>query len=101
MLQQVIHKISVSCLPQHIPEKVEVDVSNLAINDAVHVRDLPIANVEVLANPEDTVVVVVPPRIVVEAPVAVEGEEAAPAEPEVVGKGKKEDEEDDQGEKES
>ena len=101
MLQQVIHKISVSCLPRYIPEKVEVDVSSLGINDAVHIGDLPIPNVEVLANPEDTVVVVVPPRVVAEAPAAVEGEEPAPTEPEVVGKGKKEGEEDDQDEKES
>jgi large subunit ribosomal protein L25 len=101
MLQQVIHKISVSCLPRHIPEKLEVDISGLGINDAIHVGDLPIPNVEVLANPEDTVVVVVPPRVVAEAPVAAEGEEVAPAEPEVVGKGKKEGEEGEEEGKES
>ena len=101
MLQQVIHKISVSCLPRHIPDKIEVDISGLAINDAIHVGDLPIPNVEVLANPDDTVVVVVPPRVTAEAPVAAEGEEAAPAEPEVVGKGKKEGEEGEEEEKES
>lgn len=101
MLQHVIHKISVSCLPRHIPEKVEIDISTLAINDAVHIGDLTIPDVEVLANPEDTVVVVVPPRVTAEAPVAAEGEEPAPAEPEVVGKGKKEGEEGEEEEKES
>jgi len=101
MLQHVIHKISVSCLPRYIPEKVEVDISGLGINDAIHVGELKIPDVEVLANADDTVVVVVPPRVTAEAPVATEGEEAAPAEPEVVGKGKKEGEEGDEEGKES
>jgi len=101
MLQHVIHKISVSCLPRHIPEKVEIDISGLGINDAIHVGELKIPDVEVLANADDTVVVVVPPRVTAEAPVATEGEEAAPAEPEVVGRGKKEGEEGDEEGKES
>jgi large subunit ribosomal protein L25 len=90
-LQLVIHKLKVLCLPKYIPENVKIDVSNLGINDSIHVRDLPLENVTVLENAASTVVAVVPPTVVKEAePVAgavVEG--AASAEPEVITKGKK------------
>jgi large subunit ribosomal protein L25 len=88
MLQQTIHKLKVSCLPKDIPEKVEVDVSALAMNHSVHVRELNVPNVTILDNLDSTVVGVVPPTIHKEAEVAVPAEEAL-KEPEVVGKGKK------------
>jgi large subunit ribosomal protein L25 len=92
-LQHVIHKLKVMCLPKYIPENVKIDVSDLAINDSVHVRDLPLTNVTVLENASSTVVAVVPPTVVKEAEVAVAGAvvEGAPAaaEPEVIVKGKK------------
>lgn len=88
MLQHVIHKLRVSCLPKDIPERVEVNVSDLGINQAVHVSDVVLPNVTILESPESTVVAVLPPTVVKEETVA-----AAPAEeskePEVVGKGKK------------
>jgi large subunit ribosomal protein L25 len=90
-LQLVIHKLKVQCLPKFIPENVKIDVSNLAINESVHVRDIPLPNVTVLDNAASTVVAVVPPTVVKEAeagtPGAVEG--AASSEPEVITKGKK------------
>jgi large subunit ribosomal protein L25 len=87
-LQHIVHRISLSCLPRDIPEKIEVNIAQLGINDFVHVKDLQIPNVTVLENAESSVVGVLPPTLVKEAPVeAVEAE--APAEPEVVGKGKK------------
>lgn len=92
-LQHVIHKLKVQCLPKFIPENVKIDVTNLAINDSVHVRDLPLENVTVLENAASTVVAVVPPTVVKEAEgAAVAGapaEGAAAAEPEVITKGKK------------
>jgi large subunit ribosomal protein L25 len=88
VLQHIVHKVKVSCLPKDIPEKVEVDVSQLAINQFVHVRDLKIPNVTVLDNPDISVIGVMPPTVTKEAEVAAPTEVAA-AEPEVVGKGKK------------
>jgi large subunit ribosomal protein L25 len=92
-LQLVIHKLKVMCLPKYIPENIKIDVTELAINDSVHVRDLPLTNVTVLENASSTVVAVVPPTVVKEAEGAVvagavEGAPAA-AEPEVITKGKK------------
>ncbi len=88
MVQHVLHRLKISCLPKDIPEKIEIDITNLGINHSVHVRDLNIPNVTVLENADSAVVGVLPPTIVKEAEVAAVTEEAI-KEPEVVGKGKK------------
>ncbi len=100
ILQHMIHKLRVSCLPKDIPEKVEVDVSGLAMNHSIHVRELNVPHVIVLESPDSPVVGVVPPTLHKEAEVAAPAEEAL-KEPEVVGKGKKAEEgEEEEGEKE-
>jgi len=92
VLEQIIRNIEIRCEPREIPEALEVDVANLGVHDVLHVSDIPISEgIEILAAP-DTVIATV--GVVKEEPVAappvVEGE--APAEPEVIGKGKKEEE---------
>ncbi len=88
LLQHMMHKIKISCLPKNIPGKVEVNVSTLAIHQTIHVKDLNIPDVTILDAPEDPVVSVVPPTVIKEAePTAVAADAAK--EPEVVGKGKK------------
>jgi len=62
MLQHVIHKLRISCLPKDIPSKIEVDVAALQINQSVHVKELNLASVTVLESADSTVVAVVPPR---------------------------------------
>jgi large subunit ribosomal protein L25 len=89
MLQHIIHRISLTCLPKDIPEKIEVNIAELGINDFVHVKDLRIPNVLIQESLEATVVGVLPPTLVKETPAEAVEAEAAPAEPEVVGKGKK------------
>ena len=95
LLQQLLHKIEVECLPKHIPEHIKIDVSELAIGDSVHVSDLNFENLTVL-NPGDSIVVAVGHQKVQEEEVEVAeaiGEEEEGAEPEVIGKGKPEEEE--------
>ena len=98
MLQHIIHRLKVSCFPRDIPEKIEINVGELAINQFVHVKDLALPNVTILENAEASVVGVLPPTV--EKPKEAEAVEAAPAEPEVVGKGKKAEEGEEEGEKE-
>ncbi len=88
MLQHFIHKLKISCLPKDIPEKIEVNVGELDINDFVHVSSIDIPGITILETSSSAVVGVMPPTLVKEevAPVT---EEVAAAEPEVVGKGKK------------
>ncbi len=90
ILQHVMHRVEVSCLPRFIPDHVEVNVENLEMNRSIHVRDLTIPNVTILASADNTIVAVVPPVVVKEAEVAaVAPTGEVPAEPEVIAKGKK------------
>lgn len=98
-LEQVIREIEIRCQPRDIPDAINVDVSNLHVHDVVHVSDIPpIEGVEILETPENVIATV---GIVKEEPVAAPAvEEGAPAEPEVIGKGKKEEEEGEESKKE-
>ncbi|HQB11455.1 MAG TPA: 50S ribosomal protein L25/general stress protein Ctc [Candidatus Omnitrophota bacterium] len=85
-LDVVHYEIEVECLPTQIPEKIEIDVKDMKINDVVHVSQLVIAEgVQCLLDPEDVVVAIRPPR---EEEVAAPAEDG-PAQPEVIEKGKK------------
>jgi large subunit ribosomal protein L25 len=92
-------ELEVECLANDLPERFVVDVSGLAaIGDGVYVRDVtPPANVEILDNPEEMIVVATAAAVeeIEEVEVAPVGEEGV--EPEVIEKGKKEEE----GEEES
>jgi large subunit ribosomal protein L25 len=89
ILQHIIHKLRVSCLPKHIPDHIEVNVESLEINRSIHVSDLSVPNVKILENEQSAVVAVVPPTVLKETPAEAAAVEAAPAEPEVIAKGKK------------
>jgi large subunit ribosomal protein L25 len=91
VLEQVVREIDVRCQPRDIPDSIDIDVSNLDVHDTLHVSDIKVAEgIEILTDAE---IVIATVGIVKEeaAPApAAEGEE--PAEPELIGKGKKEEE---------
>jgi large subunit ribosomal protein L25 len=95
-----LYSISVECLPTDLPDRIEADISSLLqVGDGVHVRDLQVPDqVQVLADPDEMVVVATYAKVEVveEAPAVVEGAvvaEAEGAEPELsVERGKKEEE---------
>ncbi len=91
VLEQLVREVDVRCEPREIPEHIDVDVTNLGVHDVLHVSDIPLtAGVEILEAADTAIATVgMVKEEVVEAPPA-EGE--APAEPEVIGKGKKEEE---------
>jgi large subunit ribosomal protein L25 len=93
VIQHTLHSVEVECLPQDIPSHIDVNIEHLTIGDSVHINEIVLKNFVILDNPESTIVAVVPPAIeVVETPV-VEGEAAEEsAEPEVISKGKKDEE---------
>jgi large subunit ribosomal protein L25 len=85
--------VLISILPRLIPQHIDIDVSALKIGDSLHVRDLKSAlpaEAEILDDEDITIAAVVPPR----AEEPVEAAAAAPtsAEPEVITKGKKDEE---------
>ncbi len=83
-------ELEVECLPTDLPERIVVDISGLKeIGDGIYVRDLALSDkVEVLSDPDELIVVAT--AMAVEEEAAAEGEVA---EPEVIERGKKEEEE--------
>ena len=60
LLEHVMHAIEIECLPKDIPESFVVDITNIGLNESLHVRDLAIPEgVKVLVNEDRTVVTVV------------------------------------------
>ncbi|MGH9377732.1 MAG: 50S ribosomal protein L25 [Terriglobia bacterium] len=87
-----LREVEVECLPDDIPESITVDVTELTLGQNIRVSHLPVAaNVKVLSDPNRVVAHVVALKAEEEVAV-VEGVEAAAAEPEVIRKGKAEEE---------
>ncbi len=98
LLDFVHREVSVECLPADIPESIEVDVSNLMLNQSIRLREViesvkwkPVSDLDIM------LVHVVAPKAEAE-PVVAEAEVAAPAEPEVIKKGKTDKEEEGEAE---
>lgn len=92
VLDQVAREIEIEVLPEHIPDRLDVDVTNLTIGHSLHVRDITIPNAEILTAGELTIATVVPPRTE-EAPAPVVEGVAELAEPELIRKPREEGEE--------
>ena len=92
LLDVVTREVTVSALPTDVPEHITLQVEALDVGDVAHVADLQApANVTILNDPDDVVCSVLAPRLAEVA--GEEGEEAAAAEPEVVGEHEAESEE--------
>ena len=95
LLDFVTREIQVECLPTDIPEHIDLDVSELMLNQSVRVRDLPQSDKwKAVTEGETMLVHVVMPKAEESAAATTEAA-AAPAgsEPEVIKKGKEEKEE--------
>ena len=84
-------------MPADIPEMLEIDASEVHVGQHLSIRDIKVSDrVRILDDPDQTVLVVAMPKAEeAPAPAAAEGApaEAAPAEPEVIKKGKEAEEE--------
>lgn len=99
VLDQVTREVEIEVLPEHIPDRVELDVTALKIGDSLHVTHLQIANAQILTLADLTIATVVPPRAEeVVAPTAEATTEVA--EPELIRKEREEEGEEGEGEAE-
>jgi large subunit ribosomal protein L25 len=102
VLDFVTREIEVECLPTHIPTEVIVDVSPLEVGDHIEAKDLPLPEgVVLLTEPKRVILSIAHSRVAedVELAAATTGEaptliEEVPTEPEVIRRGKDEDEDD-------
>jgi large subunit ribosomal protein L25 len=89
LLEQSLRSLAIECLPGDLPDRIIVDVSQLNIGDAIHVREIQLPQgVTPKVQLDLTAFSVVAP-MVEEEPVAAEAEAAA-AEPEVITEKKEE-----------
>jgi large subunit ribosomal protein L25 len=94
IIDQIMHDLSIRVDPMAIPNKIEVDVTTLAIGKSIHVSDVKVPDgVEVLDDEDATICTCAAPKEE-KAPEPVEGAvvEEVVAEPEVLSKGKKDEE---------
>ena len=68
VLEQVMNELPVKCIPSKIPELIEVDVSELDINDSLHVYDLELEEgIDITVDEGRTICSVAIPKVVEEA----------------------------------
>jgi large subunit ribosomal protein L25 len=98
ILDQVLRELEIEVDPSHIPNHLDLDVTDLIVGHSLHVRDLQIPpGVKVLADEDAPIALVQISRAAIEDEAAVAAtaaaEEAIPAEPELIRKTKDEEEE--------
>lgn len=91
VLTQVMREIKVLCEPANTPDSIDVDITDLAAGQSIHVSDLKVgAGIEIHAEPETVVATIITVDEVVLEPQIEEGAQPdvvgeAPAEPEAEG----------------
>src|SRR5690348_13846961 len=96
ILEQIVREVQIECLPSDIPDHIDVDVTPLVFGQVLRVSDLPHSDkIKFITDEAQPVAHITSVKEVVEvAPVEAGAEvAAAPAEPEVIKKGKQETEE--------
>ena len=94
VFEVVTREVEVECLPADIPTEFRMDVSGLMLNQSLRASDLPIdkSRLKLLTDGNSVLAHVVTLRVEEEKPVEAAVVAEAPAEPEVIKKGKKEEE---------
>jgi large subunit ribosomal protein L25 len=104
IFEMVTREVEIECLPGEIPSEFRVDVTELMIGKHLRASDLPLdaEKMKLVSDPQRVIAHVVALRVEEEKPAeAVAEGAAAPAEPEVIKKGKKETEEGEEAEGEA
>lgn len=58
LLEHIMHKVQIECLPASLPEHIEIDVTSLEVGKSVHIGDLKVPGVKFLVTPTASVVAV-------------------------------------------
>lgn len=62
-LQHILSKVKVKCTPDNIPTHFEIDISNLKIGKAIHIKDIQAEGIEFELAPETVIVACLAPRV--------------------------------------
>jgi large subunit ribosomal protein L25 len=59
ILELPTHEIEVECLPKDLPERIDVDIAELKVNQSIHVRDLKLGdNVKIITSGDQVIALV-------------------------------------------
>ncbi|MCI0512272.1 50S ribosomal protein L25 [candidate division KSB1 bacterium] len=78
-LQVGVRELRIECLTKDLPEIVNVDISNLQVDQSILVKDLQIPHVTIMTDPEQAVVSIKIKRVAEEKPAEAVGAEAEAA----------------------
>ena len=62
VLEHILHKLNVTCLPKDLPQQLDVDITELKIGQSLHVRDLSYPGIKINVVGDATVVAISAPR---------------------------------------
>ncbi len=102
ILEHMLQRIEVECLPTEIPDRIQVDVSELNIGDTIHVENIAAeGDARIVTEGDRSIFVVVPPSVKQEeeeegVEEAIDLGEEEMQEPEVIERGKREEEEEEE-----
>ncbi|MBV9770368.1 MAG: 50S ribosomal protein L25 [Bryobacterales bacterium] len=92
LLEVITREVEIECLPDEIPELYTLDVTELMIGQNLRAGDIPLGGSVELVSPREQVIAHVVALKAEAAETPAEGAAPAAAEPEVIKKGKKEEE---------
>ena len=62
ILEHLMHKVQIECLPASLPEHIDVDISGLEVGKSIHIGDLKVPGVKFMVNPTASIVAIHPKR---------------------------------------
>ena len=64
ILQHNLREVEIECLPDKIPDRIEVDISHLEIGQSIHVSDLKFGEgIKLISDTEELVLAIIPPVV--------------------------------------
>ena len=76
VIQTLANEVQVQCLPENIPNNIEIDIAHLEIGETFRVEDLTeVEGVDIVSNPNSTVLSILAPRLITETQEASSEEE--------------------------
>lgn len=58
MMEHLMHKVQIECLPASLPEHIEIDVTSLEVGKSVHIGDLKVPGVKFMVHPTASIVAI-------------------------------------------
>ncbi|MHC4445364.1 MAG: 50S ribosomal protein L25 [Planctomycetota bacterium] len=91
-LEHLMVDLEIKCQVTEIPESIRVNVTEMKLDDILHVRDIPLPENITAVSPPESIVCVVRARTAAAEAEEVEVEEEVPEQPEIIGRKEKDEE---------